>query len=110
MASVAPDQADTDGRRAEHAAAPVIVGFVGAGISYNAGLPLFAGLRDGLFDQIWKRRWFPHRRVRQLQANLAVLAPEYAVSLLDQDGEDPRGYICRELSGARPTAEHDLLV
>jgi hypothetical protein len=40
---------------------------------------------------------------------LEMLAPEYAVSLLDGDGGRPRQYICERLQCSQPSAEHEIL-
>lgn len=86
-----------------------IVLFVGAGISVPAGLPAFEQLRAELFDQIVQWAWMAPGTRRRIAARLRALAPEYAVSLLDDDDRGPREYICQRLQGATPSAEHKLL-
>jgi hypothetical protein len=92
-----------------HSGRGPLVAFVGAGISSGAGLPLFDALRDELFAEVLEWPWMTHRTRCALRDGLRSLAPEYAVSLLDRDGEDPRGYVCDRLTNALPTAEHRLL-
>ena len=83
--------------------------FVGAGISVPAGLPAFDELRTELFEQIVQWSWLAPASRRRIATHLCMLAPEYAVSLLDDDGRGARDYICQRLQGAEPTAEHKLL-
>ena len=86
-----------------------VVAFVGAGISAPAKLPDFAQLRTELFAEVVGWRLITNKARQQMEIGLKLLAPEYAVSLLDRAPDEPRKYICERLSTARPTAEHRLL-
>src|SRR5690348_3519579 len=86
-----------------------VIVFVGAGISVPAGLPAFEQLRAELFDRVTHGVWMTPGMRRRVAARLRTLAPEYAVSLLDDDGRAPRDYICQRMQGACPTTEHQLL-
>jgi hypothetical protein len=86
-----------------------VVVFVGAGVSEPAGLPGFGQLRTELFAGVTGWRFLGPRARRRMKEHLAVLAPEYAVSLLDGDSEATREYICQRLSRATPGTEHNLL-
>jgi hypothetical protein len=86
-----------------------VVVFVGAGLSAAAGLPLFDELRAALFHDVLAWRWITRQTRAQLTEALTLLAPEYAVSLIDRDGESPREYICDRLSVGRPAVEHRLV-
>lgn len=86
-----------------------LVVLVGAGLSRAAGLPLFDELRDALFHDVLAWRWMRRRTREQLRSAIKLLAPEYAVSLLNRQGEGPREYICQRLSEGHPTSEHHLV-
>jgi hypothetical protein len=101
---VAADEAKVCEHSLDH-----LVIFAGAGVSAASGLPLFDALRTELFADVLAWPWMTKRTRLQLESSLAQLAPEFAVSLLDKQGESPREYICERLSGALPAYEHRLL-
>ncbi len=86
-----------------------VVVFVGAGISVSAGLPDFDTLREELYADVVHSMWLAPRTQRRITERLRALAPEYAVSLLDDDGKGPREYICERMQNARPSSEHFVL-